>query len=260
MKRSAFPCAFGLLYGRKSLFTYLEEEFQQGLSCYSFVISPIRQQLCSLDWDIGQGGVPQGWKVRLDSNPKTRLGQCDAGIGGAAHEQIRNRPPSCQFVLDRVQIARTSLRVYKEQALCAEIILVKQFLFRQRVTGGQNAGDRDLGQLLIDAIRFLWAFLLKCDDHIDHFFIKQLIQMLEGYDLKHRMQRRARVRHLPQYLRQQVQFVVDVASNRKELSFIDYRCLKPFFSHSDDAQYIFSVIQKDQTFLGDLHRASGAFE
>ena len=54
---------------------------QQRFSRYAFVVCPIGQRLRSLDRDIRQSRVPKGWEIRLDSDPKTGLGQRDAGIG-----------------------------------------------------------------------------------------------------------------------------------------------------------------------------------
>ncbi len=69
-------------------------------------------------------------------------------------------------MLDRVQTVGASLRVQQEQPLGSEIILVQQLFFCQRMTGGQNAGNRDLDQLFINASLIFLSLFLKCYDHI----------------------------------------------------------------------------------------------
>lgn len=163
-------------------------------------------------------------------------------------------------MLDSVQTVGASLRVQQEQPLCSEILAVQQFFFRQRMVNRENSRDTDLRQLLVYAGLFLRPFFLERRDHVHGFLLQELVEMLEGDNLKDRIQRGTGLRHSPQNIGQQPQLVVAVAANGKELPLIAHRLFKPLLCQSDDIQHIPGVVQKDQALLGDLHRPRGAPE
>ena len=53
---------------RKVVLTGLQKELQQRLSCYAPVVRTIGQRLYIFDWNIGQGGVPQGREIGLNGD------------------------------------------------------------------------------------------------------------------------------------------------------------------------------------------------